>query len=404
MADWKAELSFSLRLTETAKMQDADNGDRSSAYKAANPTCLGAEAAKHAKSIEETARKDALNLAEYEELCAKAVRLLLTSVPTGPVEDHHVDEHIFPNLPTFGAQIGRYVNAQHYNDGLFSEVFKAVDPEAGSEDARSRLVALKITTPDMMQPPHDSRREARILTEAKGDHIIALLDTFQQAGGHFVLAFPFLPCGFDSLLARDELHDISRKTILRDLLAGLAHLHGLGIIHRDIKPSNVLLSTPTGPAYITDFGIAWSPTDPSSEPTDQKILDVGTTCYRPPELLFGHQAYDTKLDIWAAGCVASQVVCLKGDTLFDAGDLGSELALIKSIFETLGTPDAEIWPEAQSFPDWGKMNFTRYPAKAWEDILPQAVPDAVDLVRNMVVYESKQRLSVEQALKHPYFG
>ncbi len=31
-------------------------------------------------------------------------------------------------------------------------------------------------------------------------------------------------------------------------------------------------------------------------------------------------------------------------TLFDAGSLGSELALVKSIFETLGTPNESIWP------------------------------------------------------------
>ena len=34
----------------------------------------------------------------------------------------------------------------------------------------------------------------------------------------------------------------------------------------------------------------------------------------------------------------------EGWTLFDAGALGSELALVKSIFETLGTPNEEIWP------------------------------------------------------------
>lgn len=329
--------------------------------------------------------------------------MLLSSASTGPVEDHHVDEHIFPNLPTSGAHIGRYVNAQHYNDGLLSEVFRAVDPEASSEKGEPQVVALKITTPDMMTPPHDSKREARILAAAKGDRIIPLLETLQQAGGQFVLVFPFMPHGLDSLLRRNELTDNSRRSILFDLFSGLAYLHSLGIIHRDIKPSNVLLRSPAGPAYIADFGIAWSPTDPASEPADQKILDVGTTCYRPPELLFGHQAYGTSLDMWAVGCVFAQVVCLNGRTLFDAGDLGSELALIKSTFETLGTPDLDMWPEAAGFPDWGKMNFMKYQSKEWQDILPGADTDAVDLVSRLVVYESGRRLPAEQALKHQYF-
>ena len=218
-----------------------------------------------------------------------------------------------------------------------------------------------------------------------------------------MLVFPFMPCGLDSLLKHNKLTTTSRRHILQDLFSGLAHIHAHGIIHRDIKPSNILLSSTTGPAYISDFGIAWSPNDSASEPANDKTIDVGTTCYRPPELLFGHQAYGTKLDMWAAGCVAAQVVCLGGKTLFDAGDLGSELALIRSIFETLGTPDLEVWPEADGFSDWGKMNFTRYPGRLWSEILPGGDTDGIDLVGRLVVFESGVRLSAEQVLDHCYF-
>lgn len=196
----------------------------------------------------------------------------------------------------------------------------------------------------MMAPPHNAIREARILVAAKGDRIIELLETFQQTGGRFVMAFPFMPHDLSGILRAKQLNESSRRCILTDMFSGIAHLHNLGIIHRDIKPSNILLSSPQGPAYIADFGIAWSPSDPASEPVGEKILDVGTTCYRPPELLFGKQFYGSSLDMWAVGCVVAQVVCLDHHTLFDAGDLGSELALIRSIFETLGTPDLDVWP------------------------------------------------------------
>jgi cyclin-dependent kinase len=196
----------------------------------------------------------------------------------------------------------------------------------------------------MMSPPHNAKREARILQATKGESIIPLIETFQQSGGRFVMAFPFMPYDLSGLLRRNQLKDDSRRSILTDVFSGLAHIHSLGIIHRDIKPSNILLSTLSGPALIADFGIAWSPSEPESEPANEKILDVGTTCYRPPELLFGGQSYGTELDMWAVGCVVAQVLCLGSETLFDAGDLGSELALIKSIFETLGTPNLDVWP------------------------------------------------------------
>nr|POE55625.1 serine/threonine-protein kinase csk1 [Quercus suber] len=363
---------------------------KAAAYKTANHGCTASDASEYAKLNEETARKAALSLAEYHDLCTKSTHLLVSPTPSEHVQDHHADEHVFPNLPHTGARIGRYVNAEHYRDGLFSEVFKAIDPETASQTMQPSLFALKITTPDLMVPPHDSVREARILSALEGPNVIPLIETFQQPGGHFVLAFPFMPYDLGTMLQRHQLTDTSRVNILCDLFKGLEHLHKLNFIHRDIKPSNILLASPSGPAYLADFGIAWSPRDNSSEPTHEKILDVGTTSYRPPELLFGNQAYGTKLDMWAAGCTAAQIVCLGSDTLFNAGDLGSELALIKSVFETLGTPDLDIWP------DWGKMNFVKYPARPWEEILKGASPAAVDLVRNLVVYESRERFSAEQ--------
>ena len=216
-------------------------------------------------------------------------------------------------------------------------------------------MALKVTTPSMMNAPHDSIREARLLAAAQSPNIIALLDSFAQHE-RFILVFPFMPQDLGMLLQRNQIPEASKKPLLRDLFKGLAHLHSLGIIHRDIKPSNILLSTPRGPAYIADLGTAWSSSDSASEPADTKHNEVGTTSYRPPELLFGKRDYGSKLDMWATGCVVAQVLGLGNRTMFDSGDLGSELALIKSIFETLGTPDLEVWPVGFLFPSRRPFN------------------------------------------------
>lgn len=141
--------------------------------------------------------------------------------------------------------------------------------------------------------------------------------------------------------------------ILGDIANALKWTHSHGILHRDVKPSNILLECAEGPVYLGDFGIAWSPTDASSEPAEDKITDVGTTCYRPPELLFGYKAYGTGLDMWAFGCTVAECFMTYSSpdvgeelvtTFFDAGDLGSELRLVASIFQKLGTPCVETWP------------------------------------------------------------
>lgn len=206
------------------------------------------------------------------------------------------------------------------------------------------LVALKATYPIAMAPPHDSRREIRVLKRAASEHVISLWETFTEAAGHLVLVFPHMPLDLEHMLNRRTMTRAQERACLKDLFSALAHVHDLGIIHRDIKPANVMLQSPSGPSYLIDFGIAWDPKDPASEKSDEKITDVGTTSYRAPELLFGCRTYGPAIDMWAAGCVAAEVVRRQKQPLFNSGELGSDLALIHSIFERLGTPNESNWP------------------------------------------------------------
>jgi len=231
--------------------------------------------------------------------------------------------------------------ATFHQDGQMSTIFKA---KAKDETAAVHIVALKVTHPSVMAAPHNSEREGRILAACQHENVVPLLQSFWESGDRFVLVFPFLRQDLENLLRTGTLNGRQCSLVFSGLFNALSHIHSLGIIHRDIKPSNILLKTMDGPVYLADFGIAWSPTDQDSEPAAAKITDVGTTCYRPPELLFGHRAYDTSLDMWAAGCVVGEMVKDGHYPMFDAGPLGSELGLIKSIFTTLGTPNEKTWP------------------------------------------------------------
>ncbi|OKL63734.1 hypothetical protein UA08_00901 [Talaromyces atroroseus] len=389
--DWKAALGFSDRLTTIQAI--------TSAYRHASPSASFAEAQSHATRYEGEAYNKAVSKLEYDSLCQQAIDESEAQYSAAPVigspKARSDEEDEFNVNDTI--VIGAYKRCIHHFDGLMSTIYR-------SRSADGTLVALKVTTPHMMGPPHDSKREARLLRQAKNRYVIPLLETFDLVGGRFILVFPYMRYNFEELLRQDILTPSQIKSHLRDLFNGLAHVHQLGIIHRDVKPSNILLATPAGPAYISDFGISWMEGDSGSEPATQKINDVGTTCYRPPEVLFGSKDYNTSLDLWAAGCVVAEAVGVHHRQLFDSGDLGSDLALIRSIFTTLGTPNTGVWPESARLPDWGKFEFYKYPAKPWEEILQGASSQGRDLVSKLICYESSSRLTATQALDHPFLS
>lgn len=369
------------------------------AYKRESPSASHAEAQSHAKLYEGKAYGEAASKAEYGRICQNAIDEIeaTNSVVPATSSPQQLEDVSEGESPTGGIDIGEFKTCLHHADGLLSTIYR-------SRSKDGQLVALKVTTPHLMTRPHDSRREVRILREAASVHVIALLSVFEVAGGQLIIVFPFMKYNLDTLLHRDALTGAQVKSHLQDMFRALSYVHSLGVIHRDVKPSNILLNSPAGPAYLADFGISWKDGVSSSEPATEKIIDVGTTCYRPPELLFGSREYDTSLDLWAAGCVVAETVEMNHKPLFDSGPLGSELSLIQSIFKTLGTPDEEMWPEIVRLPHWGKVEFYQYPPKRWEDILKGASTQARDLVSRLVRYECRLRLSAADVAEHPYFS
>ncbi|KAK6385904.1 mitogen-activated protein kinase [Exophiala oligosperma] len=348
-----------------------------------------------ARKLEEEIRGKATSMTEYQEKLQQALNAFLMPIESAPEATQQPSNNEILNHQ--GPSYGEYRYATFHADGQSATIFKAA---AKDENGPSKIVALKVTYPSIMHPPHNVEREGRLLVKARHEHVVPLLETLHLPSGRFMLVFPFLRYDLENLLRSGWLDRRRAKMVFDGLFQALEHIHGLGMIHRDVKPSNIMLASMEGPVYLIDFGITWLAEDKDCEPANAKITDVGTTCYRPPELLFGYRSYDSSLDMWAAGCIVAEMVRGGGLPLFDGGAVGSELGLIKSIFTTLGTPNNEIWPSASLYPDWGKMKFQEYPGKAWKDILPGTTSRSIDFVRTTVCYEPTRRLSASQALKH----
>ncbi|PSC69649.1 putative serine threonine-kinase GCN2 isoform B [Micractinium conductrix] len=132
----------------------------------------------------------------------------------------------------------------------------------------------------------------------------------------------FCPRTLRDVLDSRELDDERRWSILRQALAGLAHIHAQGIIHRDLKPANTFLDS-QGNVKLGDFGLAKYNTegsDPEPSPgglggpaaaasilfSDTTGL-VGTSYYISPEIREGWASYDAKVDLFSLGVMAFEL-------------------------------------------------------------------------------------------------
>ncbi|KAF8421472.1 kinase-like domain-containing protein [Tirmania nivea] len=418
MADqtaWKISLSFSERFSAITQIANA-----LTSYHGID----SAEAIKTAQAVENDYLNRAFSHDEYTALWRNELFGIISN-DKGEARPYSPDSNnsLHDAIPS----LGPYTRPTYHADGVNSTVYKSIiTPEHCNFPTPSEhptppglAVALKVTTPSSLTPPHDAYSEAKILNSIlPHETILPLLETFvtpstSTRSSHFVLVSPFYPYSLANLPSKPQGDSGLIQRILRDTFSALDHLHKHGIIHRDIKPSNILLSHPpsSSRAYLADFGIAWSaPTHAkAAEPPGEKMTDIGTTHYRAIEVLFGYREYGTELDLWSLGCVVAE--CFSNELggehwepFFDAGDLGSELRLIASIFQKLGTPTAESWPGSSRLPDFGKIQFKDFPKKSWEELLPNAPEAARDIVDKLLRYEGSERITAAEALGHPLFA
>ena len=92
--------------------------------------------------------------------------------------------------------------------------------------------------------------------------------------------------------------------MFRQILEGLAHIHGASIVHRDLKPENIFIDN-SKDVRIGDFGLA-RPGDYQSsikakgveDPYTSFTKSVGTAFYVAPEVRSSGQGkYNEKADV-----------------------------------------------------------------------------------------------------------
>jgi len=286
--------------------------------------------------------------------------------------------------------MNKYEKIEKIGEGTYGTVFKAKHKETGE------IVALKRVQLDDDDEgvPSSALREICILKELKHRNVVRLHDVLHSER-KMTMVFEYceqdLKKYFDS--CGGEIEPAVVQSFMYQLLRGLAFCHHQNVLHRDLKPQNLLINR-SGELKLADFGLARS----FGIPVRCYSAEVVTLWYRPPDVLFGAKLYTTTIDTWSAGCIFAEI-SNAGIPLFPGNDVDDQL---KRIFKILGTPTEQTWPGVSKLPDF--KIFPPYPSNAnWSNLTPKLNSAGLDLLKNLIICNPKNRLTADAAMKHSYF-
>ncbi|MGC4989137.1 protein kinase domain-containing protein [Nocardia salmonicida] len=215
-----------------------------------------------------------------------------------------------------GSMFGRYEIRRLLGVGGMGEVYEAYDT------SKNRVVALKMLNRELATDPtfvQRFRRESHAMASVQEPHVIPVHDWGEVDGVLYIDMR--LVKGVD---LKERLQQYGRLTpveavqVVEQIAFALDAAHEIGLVHRDVKPGNILL---TGNlfAYLVDFGIAHSATDPQLTSAGSA---VGSMAYMAPER-FESVPMSPSVDTYALTCVLYE--CLVGRVPYPVNSLAGAI-------------------------------------------------------------------------------
>lgn len=151
---------------------------------------------------------------------------------------------------------------------------------------------------------------------------------------------------------------------------------------------------------LADFGLARQYNE-SMMNGRELTPDMVTSVYRAPEIFVG-TLYGKAVDMWSVGCVLAEMVI--GDYLFHDGRTKncSDMQVFQMICAYVATQDDQDWYHANCKSGARLRNLPR-DNQLEKRFKPLMEPLAYDLLTKLLQFQPSNRLTVQQALSHPYF-
>ncbi|ORY46873.1 kinase-like protein [Rhizoclosmatium globosum] len=320
----------------------------------------------------------------------------------------------------------RYKIIRLLGQGTFGKVVEAYDR------TRNAKVAIKIIR--SIQKYRDAAKvEVRVLNALKKNDPMNLkrcihLLTYFEHRNHTCMVFELLAQSIFDFLKENSFSPFPMyhiQTFAAQIIESITFMHGLRLIHTDLKPENLMLESNQclltydvqGPRELLsarlrliDFGSAIFDEDYHSSV-------VSTRHYRAPEIILG-LGWTFPCDMWSIGCIL--VEFFTGDALFQTHDNVEHLAMMQAVLGPI--PDYIIKsispdkPSSKFFKSNRQINWpcpqtpkaSKKYVKAMKPLnqiisgTDQTSVLFLDLVKKLLVYDPKHRITAREALEHPF--
>ncbi|XP_026051588.1 dual specificity protein kinase CLK4b isoform X2 [Carassius auratus] len=252
-----------------------------------------------------------------------------------------------------------------------------------------------------------------------------MLDWFDHHG-HICIVFELLGLSTYDFLKENGFMPFSLNQIrcmADQIFRAVQFLHRNKLTHTDLKPENILFVESN---YDIKYNSKMKRDERTMKRLDVKVVDFGnathdhehhtsvvsTRHYRAPEVIL-ELGWNQACDVWSLGCILIEFYL--GLTLFQTHDSKEHLAMMERV---LGPIPAHLLQKTRKRRyvhhdklDWDEHSsagrYVRKHCKPLKQYMSSKTLEhelLFDLLQKMMEYDSSKRITLEQAIGHPFFN
>uniref|UniRef100_A0A1B6H2U3 dual-specificity kinase n=1 Tax=Cuerna arida TaxID=1464854 RepID=A0A1B6H2U3_9HEMI len=316
----------------------------------------------------------------------------------------------------------RYKIMATLGEGTFGKVVKVKDLQT------EQMIALKIIK-NVEKYREAAKLEINALDkiaekDPEGKHLcVKMLDWFDYHG-HMCIAFEMLGLSVFDFLKDNNYQPYTLEQVRHisyQLCYAVKFLHDNKLTHTDLKPENILF-------VDSDYEMTYNSKKKRDvrrvKSSDVRLIDFGsatfdhehhstivsTRHYRAPEVIL-ELGWSHPCDVWSIGCIIFELYL--GITLFQTHDNREHLAMMERILGTIPYRMARKsktkyfyhgkldWDEKSSAGRYVRENCK--PLHRYQTVDDEDHRQLFDLISRMLEYDPTERITLAEALRHPFF-